>query len=68
MKIYDDDYGCEGVPDGQELMCSVLVKDAVGNEKWIKLSDSYLRENNLDVGNEIEIQNSCSEIIDSFNP
>jgi hypothetical protein len=50
LKIYEDDYGCEGVPDGQEPMCSVLVQDMDGNEKWLKLSDPYLRENNLEEG------------------
>jgi hypothetical protein len=55
LKIYDEDYGCEGVPEGQEPMCSVLVQDNDGNEKWIKLSDTYLRESNLDEGSTVEL-------------
>ena len=55
LKIYDDDYGCEGVPEGQEPMCSVLIQDSHGNEHWIKLSDAYLTENNLNEGDTAEL-------------
>ncbi|MCI7804465.1 MAG: hypothetical protein MR503_05235 [Oscillospiraceae bacterium] len=55
MKIYDDDYGCEGVPEGQEPMCSVLIQDSHGAEHWIKLSDGYLTENNLNEGDTVEL-------------
>ena len=27
LKIFEEDYGCEGVPDDAEPMCSVLVRD-----------------------------------------
>ena len=53
--IYDEDYGCEGVPEDSEPMCMVLLCDEIGNEKWEKLSDSFLRENGIDVGSEIDI-------------
>ena len=55
LKIYDDDYGCEGVPEGQEPMCSVLIQDSKGNEQWVKLSDTYLTENNLSEGDTAEL-------------
>lgn len=54
LKIYDDDYGCEGVPEGQEPMCSVLIQDSQGNEQWVKLSDIYLT-NNLNGGDTVEL-------------
>lgn len=54
LKIYDDDYGCEGVPEGQEPMCSVLIQDSQGNEQWVKLSDKYLT-NNLNGGDTVEL-------------
>ncbi len=53
--IYDEDYGCEGVPENSEPMCMVLLCDEDGKEKWVKLADSYLRENNIDVGSNINI-------------
>ena len=55
LKIYDDDYGCEGVPEGQKPMCSVLIQDSQGNERWIKLSDEYLTDNNLNEGDTVEL-------------
>lgn len=30
LKIYNDDYGCEGIPEGHEPMCSVLIQDSKG--------------------------------------
>ena len=55
LKIFEEDYGCVGVPDDAEPMCSVLVRDADSNEKWLKLPDSYLTENNILEGSCIEL-------------
>ena len=54
IDIYDEDYGCEGVPEDSEPMCIVVLCDDSGNEKQIKLSDNYLRENSIDIGSYIE--------------
>ena len=53
--IFEEDYGCEGVPEDEELMCKVLLQDSDGNEKWVKLADNYLTEHNLNEGDIIEI-------------
>lgn len=50
VKIEDEDYGCEGVPDGEDLRCNVLVKNEFGEERWIKFTNKYLTENNLSEG------------------
>ncbi len=50
LEIYEEDYGCEGIPDGEEPMCSVRVRDDKGNEKLIRIADCYLIENKLDLG------------------
>lgn len=55
LKIYDDDYGCEGVPEDQESMCSLLIQDSHRAEHWIKLSDEYLTENNLNEDDTVEL-------------
>lgn len=55
IEIIEWDYGCEGIPDGEEPMCSVLVRDENSSEKIIKLSDRYLTENHLNVGDTIEL-------------
>ena len=54
LRIEEEDYGCEGVPDNEELMCSVLVRDASGCEKWVKVPDRYLTENSLMPGDTME--------------
>lgn len=50
IKIEDEDYGCEGIPDGEEPQCNVLIKNEFDDEKWIKLTDRYLTENTLSEG------------------
>ena len=50
LKIYEDDYGCEGIPDNEELMCTVALRGENGIEKNIRLSDSFITENLLKTG------------------
>lgn len=54
LQILDEEYGCEGVPDGEEPMCHVLVQDKDSVEKWIKLSDRYVTKNAIHEGDTIE--------------
>ena len=53
IDISEEDYGCEGIPEGSELMCSVLLESADGTRKWVKYADSFLRENGIDVGSKV---------------
>ena len=55
LDIYDEDYGCEGIPDGEELMCSVRVRDENGTEKLLRIADNYLTENDLNRGSVFEL-------------
>lgn len=54
VEIYDDDYGCEGVPEDQDPMCILKVKDEEGNIKWIRLSSVYIDDNRIKEGDVIE--------------
>ena len=45
IDISEEDYGCEGIPENSELMCSVLIESSDGTQKWLKIADRYLREN-----------------------
>ena len=45
LEICEEDYGCEGV----------LVIGSDMEKKWIRVSDRYLIENNLNEGDYIEI-------------
>ncbi|MEE0471396.1 hypothetical protein [Ruminococcus sp.] len=53
IDISEEDYGCEGIPEGSELMCSVLIESSDGTQKWLKIADRYLRENDIDIGSVI---------------
>lgn len=56
IRITEEDYGCEGIPEGEELMCSVLVRDENGEEKTLRLPDSFLTDNSLDIGSSFDQQ------------
>ncbi|MGN0621654.1 MAG: hypothetical protein ACI4I9_07290 [Porcipelethomonas sp.] len=36
-------------------MCSVLIQESYGAKHWIKLSDAYLTENNLNEDDTVEL-------------
>ncbi len=55
LQIIEEDYGCEGVPDGQEPMCHVLLQNEDGPECWKILPDSLLTEKKLQEGDRIEL-------------
>ncbi len=50
LQILEEDYGCEGVPDGEEPMCHVLLRDEDGSEVWKRLPDRFLTENRITEG------------------
>lgn len=50
MAIYEPDFGCEGLPDGEILMDDVYLKDSSGNERVIQVSDDLLYELKLNEG------------------
>ncbi|MBR6967775.1 MAG: hypothetical protein IKH78_04495 [Ruminococcus sp.] len=51
--ITEDDYGCEGIPENEELMCTVLLRGENGSEKQIRLADSFLSENGIEKGSHL---------------
>lgn len=60
IDISEEDYGCEGIPEGSELMCSVLLESTEGTRKWVKIADSYLRENGIDIGSVVTYDQPAS--------
>ena len=54
--IYEEDYGCEGIPEDGELMCIVALRDENGIEKHVRLSDSFITENSLKKGGYILLE------------
>lgn len=55
LQIFDEDYGCEGVPDGQEPMCRVLVENENHSETWLRIPDCYLTQNAIREGDSLEL-------------
>lgn len=38
IDISEEDYGCEGIPEDSELMCSVLIESSDGTKKMVENS------------------------------
>lgn len=55
LQIIEEDYGCEGIPDGKEPMCHVLLQEEDGLECWKMLPDSLLTEKNIQEEDRIEL-------------
>lgn len=53
IKIIENDYGCEGVPDGQEPMVKVKLCDESGAVLWITESDPLLYRLGIDEGDRV---------------
>lgn len=52
-EIIEEDFGCEGRPDGYVPMCRVLLRDYDGNEMYISVPDEYLYRDNIEVGDQV---------------
>lgn len=51
-QIFDGDYGCEELAEGQTLKVSVMLVDEAGTKKYITVEDKWLTDNGLDEGSE----------------
>ncbi|MDO5150887.1 MAG: PASTA domain-containing protein [Oscillospiraceae bacterium] len=49
-EISDNDFGAEEEPE----TCNLLIRDNDGNQRWIRVFDSYVNKNSIDVGSKIE--------------
>lgn len=50
IKIMEPDFGCEGLPDGQELTDKVYVEAPDGSRRIIAIEDKLLYDLDLDEG------------------
>ena len=48
--IIEPDFGCEGVPEGEEPCCEVLLENADGTIMTVKTPDAELYRKNIIVG------------------
>lgn len=51
-QIFDGDYGCEELAEGQTFKVSVMLVDEAGTKKYITVEDKWLTDNGLDEGSE----------------
>lgn len=54
LEIFDEDYGCEGIEEGEEPMCNIVLSDNNGNRKIMKLSEQYIVEKMISEGDIID--------------
>lgn len=50
IRIDEPDFGCEGLPEGQQRMDDVVLRDDTGNEITIQIADAELYAQNLNEG------------------
>ena len=55
VEIIEDDFGCEGVPEDAEAMVTVVVTDAEGKEKRIRMPDKLCYERNIEPGDSVQL-------------
>lgn len=53
IEIIEPDFGCEGLPDGEEPCCEVILEDENKNRITLQIPDKELYQKNIDVGSEI---------------
>jgi len=57
-EIIEPDFGCEGLPDGQEPCCEVVLTDEDGkNSVTVKVRDAELYEKDIVEGSVVEVEN-----------
>lgn len=55
-EIVEDDFGCEGIPEGVEAMVTVVLLDKEGNEKSVRVSDKLVYEKNMKAGDKVAVK------------
>ena len=66
--IIEPDFGCEGVPEGQEPCCEVLLEDVNGNTKTITVPDAELYRKCITAGCFVEYNNNELTLTDAKAP
>ena len=50
ITIYEEDHGCEGIPEGEEPRDQVLLRTEAGEEHWTRIADAVLLNQNWNEG------------------
>ena len=57
LRIDEQLYGCEELPEGQPVCCDVLLEDAAGNRRVISYPDQELTALGIQEGGRVELTN-----------
>lgn len=60
--IVEDEFGCEGRPEGEEPMVTIILVDDDGRQRSIRMADKLAYEKELDVGVEMELPEVSKKI------
>lgn len=60
-EIIEPDFGCEGLPDGAEPMCEVILENNSGEKNSVMIPDRVLYEKNITEGMMVSYENGCIE-------
>lgn len=55
LRIDEQDYGCEELPEGQPVCCDVLLEDRAGARRILAVPDALLFERNIREGNAVRL-------------
>ena len=51
--IIEEDFGCEGRPEGQKPKCKVILRDFSGNEMNVFVEDEVLYATDINIGDQV---------------
>lgn len=61
IEIIEPDFGCEGLPDGQEPMCEVILESSDGNRISVTVPDRILYEKMINEGMNVSFNDGIIE-------
>lgn len=56
VEIIEDDHGCEGIPEGEERMVTLVLENSQGERRQLRMPDRRAYELGIDEGSVIEHQ------------
>lgn len=55
LRIDEQDYGCEELPEGQPVLCDVLLADGAGAQRTLPVPDALLTQRNIREGDTVRL-------------
>ena len=56
VRIDEQMYGCEELPDGQPVLCDVLLENAAGAQRTLPYPDKTLTRDGIQEGDRVALQ------------